>query len=78
MTTAVIGTGTLGSVIARLLASGGKTLRLSSADNRSARMLAAKIGRVVARPNQSVGTHAHHNYLGWRRAIRQVMSTAGS
>jgi predicted dinucleotide-binding enzyme len=42
MTTAVIGTGTLGSVIARLLASGGKTLRFSSADNRSARMLAAE------------------------------------
>jgi predicted dinucleotide-binding enzyme len=39
MTTAVIGTGTLGSAIARLLASGGETLRLSSADNRSARML---------------------------------------
>jgi 3-hydroxyisobutyrate dehydrogenase-like beta-hydroxyacid dehydrogenase len=72
MTTAVIGTGTLGSVIARLLASGGKTLRLSSADDRAARTLAARIGRVVARPNQSVGTHAHHNYLGWRRGIRQA------
>jgi hypothetical protein len=44
MTTAVIGTGTLGSVIARLLASGGETLRLSSADNESARRLAAEIG----------------------------------
>jgi predicted dinucleotide-binding enzyme len=44
MTTAVIGTGTLGSVIARLLASGGETLRLSSADNESARTLAAEIG----------------------------------
>ncbi len=44
MTTAVIGTGTLGSVIARLLASGGETLRLSSADNESARTLAADIG----------------------------------
>jgi predicted dinucleotide-binding enzyme len=44
MTTAVIGTGTLGSVIARLLASGGETLRLSSVDNRSARTLAAEIG----------------------------------
>jgi len=44
MTTAVIGTGTLGSVIARLLASGGETLRLSGADDRSARMLAAEIG----------------------------------
>ncbi len=44
MTTAVIGTGTLGSVIARLLASGGETLRLSSADTRSARTLAGEIG----------------------------------
>jgi 3-hydroxyisobutyrate dehydrogenase-like beta-hydroxyacid dehydrogenase len=31
MTTAVIGTGGIGSVIARQLASGGETLRLSSA-----------------------------------------------
>jgi predicted dinucleotide-binding enzyme len=54
MTTAVIGTGTLGSVIARLLAAGGETLRLSSADNESARMLAAEIGpaAVVASDNR--------------------------
>ena len=45
MTTAIIGTGGLGSVIARQLASGGETLRLSSADTESARTLAAKIGR---------------------------------
>jgi predicted dinucleotide-binding enzyme len=45
MTTAVIGTGGLGSVIARVLASGGETLRLSSADQESARRLAAEIGR---------------------------------
>ena len=32
MTTAIIGTGGLGSVIARLLASGGEAVRLSSAD----------------------------------------------
>jgi 8-hydroxy-5-deazaflavin:NADPH oxidoreductase len=44
MTTAIIGTGGLGSVIARQLASGGETLRLSSADTQSARTLAAKIG----------------------------------
>ena len=44
MTTAVIGTGGLGSVIARHLASGGETLRLSSADKGSARALAAQIG----------------------------------
>jgi 8-hydroxy-5-deazaflavin:NADPH oxidoreductase len=47
MTTAVIGTGGLGSVIARHLASGGETLRLSSADIGSARALAAQIGRAA-------------------------------
>jgi hypothetical protein len=47
MTTAVIGTGGIGSVIARLLASGGETLRLSSADKESARRLAAEIGRAA-------------------------------
>jgi 8-hydroxy-5-deazaflavin:NADPH oxidoreductase len=54
MTTAVIGTGGIGSVIARLLASGGETLRLSSADQESARKLAAQIGRaaVVAVDNR--------------------------
>ncbi len=61
MTTAVIGTGGIGSVIARLLASGGETLRLSSAHSESARTLAAEIGPAVARSNQSVSTHAHHN-----------------
>ena len=45
MTTAIIGTGGIGSVIARQLASGGETLRLSSADNQAARTLAAEIGR---------------------------------
>ena len=54
MTTAVIGTGVIGSVIARELASGGETLRLSSADHESTRMLAAEIGRaaVVAAGNR--------------------------
>jgi predicted dinucleotide-binding enzyme len=54
MTTALIGTGRLGSVIAHQLASGGETLRLASADNDSARMLAAKIGvtAVVAVDNR--------------------------
>ena len=54
MTTAVIGTGGLGSVIARRLAAGGETLRLSSADKSSARTLAARIGRaaVVAAANR--------------------------
>jgi predicted dinucleotide-binding enzyme len=54
MATAVIGTGRIGSVIARQLASGGETLRLSSADKESARMLAAQIGlaAVVAADNR--------------------------
>jgi 8-hydroxy-5-deazaflavin:NADPH oxidoreductase len=53
MTTAIIGTGGIGSVIARHLASGGETLRLSSRDRESARTLAAQIGRaaVVAADN---------------------------
>jgi predicted dinucleotide-binding enzyme len=54
MTTAIIGTGGIGSAIARQLASGGETLRLSSADTESARALAAQIGRaaVVAAGNR--------------------------
>jgi predicted dinucleotide-binding enzyme len=58
MTTAIIGTGGIGSAIARQLASGGETLRLSSADQESARTLAAKIGRaaVVAADATSQGT----------------------
>ena len=54
MTTAIIGTGAIGSVIARELASGGETLRLASANNESARTLAAEIGRaaVVAVDNR--------------------------
>jgi 8-hydroxy-5-deazaflavin:NADPH oxidoreductase len=54
MTTAIIGTGGLGSVIARQLACGGETLRLASADQDSARTLAAQIGSgaVVAAGNR--------------------------
>jgi predicted dinucleotide-binding enzyme len=44
MTTAIIGTGGIGSAIARELASGGELLRLASADHESARTLAAKVG----------------------------------
>jgi 8-hydroxy-5-deazaflavin:NADPH oxidoreductase len=53
MTTAIIGTGGIGSVIARHLASGGETLRLSSADHDSARRLASEIGQasIVAADN---------------------------
>jgi 8-hydroxy-5-deazaflavin:NADPH oxidoreductase len=55
MTTAIIGTGGLGSAIARRLAAGGETLRLSSADSASARTLAAGIGggAVVAVDNRA-------------------------
>jgi 8-hydroxy-5-deazaflavin:NADPH oxidoreductase len=54
MTTAIIGTGGIGSAIARQLVSGGETLRLSSADITSARALAAQIGHgaVVAVDNR--------------------------
>jgi hypothetical protein len=48
MTTAIIGTGGIGSAIARLLGSGGETLRLSSADPVSARKLAAQIGSAAS------------------------------
>src|SRR5487761_377428 len=48
MTTAIIGTGGLGSVIARRLAAGGETLRLASADTESARTLAAQLGPPAA------------------------------
>jgi 8-hydroxy-5-deazaflavin:NADPH oxidoreductase len=44
MTTAIIGAGRIGSAIARELAAGGDSLRLASADQESARTLAAKIG----------------------------------
>lgn len=44
MTTAIIGTGAIGSAIARQLAWGGEVLQLSSADKESARKLAAAIG----------------------------------
>jgi 8-hydroxy-5-deazaflavin:NADPH oxidoreductase len=53
MTTAIIGTGGIGSAIARRLASGGEILRLSSADAASAEKLATEIGQaaVVAADN---------------------------
>ena len=54
MTAAILGTGGLGSVIARLLSSDGESVRLSSADAASARALAAQIGAaaVVAVDNR--------------------------
>jgi predicted dinucleotide-binding enzyme len=55
MTTAIIGTGGIGSAIARQLAAGGETLQLSSADKKSAQKLAAAIGgaAIVALDNRS-------------------------
>jgi 8-hydroxy-5-deazaflavin:NADPH oxidoreductase len=55
VTTAIIGTGGIGSAIADRLASGGELLKLSSADTQSARALAAAIGgaAVAAVDNRS-------------------------
>ena len=75
MTTAIIGTGELGSVIARQLASGGETLRLSSA-SQSARKLAAEIGRaaVVAVDNRDALRGADAVVLALRfAALKGVM-----
>jgi predicted dinucleotide-binding enzyme len=71
MTTAVIGTGGIGSVIARQLASGGETLRLSSADIESARALAAEIGgaAVVAVDNHDAFRGANTVVLALRYAV---------
>ncbi len=48
MTTAIIGTGGIGSAIARLLGGGGEAIRLSGRDTDSARALAADIGPSAA------------------------------
>jgi hypothetical protein len=55
MTTALIGTGGLGSAIARQLAAGGEPLHLASGDQQSARTLAGALGEgaVVATDNRS-------------------------
>jgi 8-hydroxy-5-deazaflavin:NADPH oxidoreductase len=71
MTTAIIGTGGIGSAIARELASGGETLRLSSADPASARTLAAQIGRaaVVAAGNRDAVQDADAVVLALRFTV---------
>jgi predicted dinucleotide-binding enzyme len=71
MTVAIIGTGGIGSAIARQLASGGETLRLSSADNRSAQMLAAEIGRaaIVAVENRDALQSADAVVLALRFSV---------
>ena len=73
MTTAIIGTGGLGSVIARQLAVGGETVRLASADIQSARTLAAQIGRgaVVAAGNRDALQGADAVVLALRFSVLQ-------
>jgi 8-hydroxy-5-deazaflavin:NADPH oxidoreductase len=73
MTTAIIGTGVIGSVIARLLAAGGETVRLSGADSASARALAARIGRaaVVAADNRDAVQGAGAVVLALRFTVLQ-------
>jgi 8-hydroxy-5-deazaflavin:NADPH oxidoreductase len=64
MTTAVIGTGGLGSAIARQLGAGGETLRLSSPDKDSAQKLAAAIG-----PNATVAVDNNDALMGSESVI---------
>jgi 8-hydroxy-5-deazaflavin:NADPH oxidoreductase len=73
MTTAIIGTGGLGSVIARQLAAGGEALRLASADPASARALAAQIGpaAVVAAGNHDALQGADAVILALRFTVLQ-------
>jgi len=77
MTTAIIGTGGIGSAIARRLASGGETLRLASADTESAHRLAAEIGRaaVVAADNREAVQGADAVVLALRfTALKAVVA----
>jgi 8-hydroxy-5-deazaflavin:NADPH oxidoreductase len=75
MTTAIIGTGGLGSVIVRQLASGGETLRLASADRVSARRLAGEIGgaAVVAVDNRDALEGAGAVVLALRFPVLKVV-----
>ncbi len=75
MTTAIIGTGGLGSVIARQLASGGESLRLSSADTKSARTLAAQVGpaAVVAADNRDALSGAAAVVLALRFTVLRAV-----
>ena len=80
MTTAIIGTGGIGSAVARQLASGGETLRLSSADVKSARTLAVQIGRaaVVAAGNRDALQDAGAVVLALRfTALKNVIDEIG-
>ena len=73
MTTAIIGTGGLGSVIATLLTNGGEDLRLASADAASAEALAAKLGpaAVVASDNHDALKGAGAVILALRFTVLQ-------
>jgi predicted dinucleotide-binding enzyme len=80
MTTAIIGTGGLGSVIARQLAAGGEALRLTSADAASARALAAQIGggAVAAADNRDALTGAGAVVLALRfTVLKSVIDELG-
>ena len=84
VTTAVIGTGGNGSVISRLLASGGETLRLSSADKESAQKLASGIGRAAASP-PTIGMRCEAptpsswrcGFPRWRGVTDEIAETLG-
>jgi 8-hydroxy-5-deazaflavin:NADPH oxidoreductase len=75
VTTAIIGTGGLGSVIARQLAAGGETLRLSSANIMAARALAAEIGgaAVVAAGNRDAVQDADAVVLALRFTVLKTV-----
>ena len=73
MTTAIIGTGGIGSAISRLLASGGESVRLSNADPESARMLAEEIGgaAIVSTDNRDALVGADAVVLALRFTVLQ-------
>jgi predicted dinucleotide-binding enzyme len=73
MTTAIIGTGGLGSAVARQLAAGGETLRLSSADQASARKLAAQVGGAVAADNRDALRGADAVILALRFTVLEAV-----
>ena len=75
MTVAVIGAGGIGSAIARQLASGGESLRLASADSKSARTLAAQIGKiaVVAPDNHDASRRADAVVLALQFTVLEVV-----
>jgi 8-hydroxy-5-deazaflavin:NADPH oxidoreductase len=77
MTTAIIGTGGIGSAIARQLAAAGEALRLASADPQSARTLAAEIGpvAVVASDNRDAVPGAETVVLALRFTVLQSVIT---